>query len=657
MNKENLGAGCAGVESDTLSAMKSVSRWLVWKKNKQPYYPNGTPRHGTLDTESDLQKLGRYQDAVNTVAHSNGQFLGIGFALGTDEYGGFWQGVDLDDIEACGNSIYANEIKGYVELSPSEKGIHAIGYGRDFRTLGSNKTGIEAYAKGRFFTVTEKAIRHSSIVCLADYVEKILGPAHSMKTSQGDIQSMVTSAVEVSARVVTELRSALNAMNSDERELWVRMGHALKELGNTGRELWLTWSGASDKFDPKDASNKWKGFNPTKTGYQAVFAEAQRHGWVNPNSNETRLPNKSKKGADRELITRNLSSIEMKAIEWLWPGWIAKRYINLWAGETGAGKSTALSYVTSIETTGAPWPGDAEESQREPGRVLWLGSEDGIEELTVPRLVACNANLKNVTEIQGVMQEGQHGTFSLQDDITAVCNLLERAQRDNIPYTMLVLDPITSYLSGQKLRKVDLNDAGQLRQVLEPWLKVAQKYDIAIVAVTHFMKDTTRSMLHRVLGSAAFAQTCRSLCAVVARPGGGPYDKALIQVKVNLPEHPGGAWTFHTEKVEVSTDSKSGKPIVATRPVWEKLDASITPENIVGGTRGPVSKYQIGFGMWVNNYFKATPDGHEVPISEIKSAAIEANVVSDRWWNEHSGKYLDKRNVDGTWVCKPIVIT
>lgn len=301
-------------------------------------------------------------------------------------------------------------------------------------------------------------------------------------------------------------------------------------------------------------------------------------------------------GAARELYGRQLSTVTARAIDWLWTGWIPKGYVTIWAGETGAGKSTVLADVTARVTTGAAWPG--EDSQRPPGRVLWLGSEDGVEELTVPRMLACDANLEKIIEIQGVMQQGQRNTFSLQDDLNSVCSWLDKAQAEGDPFLMLVIDPVTSYLPGRRLRKVDLNDAGQLRSVLEPWLEVAQKYHLAIVCVTHFMKDTTRSMLHRVLGSAAFTQTCRSLCAVVDRPGDGQYEKTLIQVKVNLPDHPGGAWKFVTEKVEVARDPRNGKPIHATRPVWEELDAGLTPEGLMGGKRGPVSSYPVIFGPW-----------------------------------------------------------
>ena len=355
----------------------------------------------------------------------------------------------------------------------------------------------------------------------------------------------------------------------------------------------------------------------------------------------------------RELLVRSLGGIGMRAINWLWKGWIPQGYVTIWAGETGAGKSTVLADVTARVTTGAPWPGDPPDAIRPPSRVLWLGSEDGIEEMTIPRLVACGAHLANVSEIQGVMQKGKRSTFSLQDDLVAVSDGLKSARDAGAPYSMLVIDPITSYLPGQKLRKVDLNDAGQLRTVLEPWLSLAQEHNLAIVCVTHFMKDTTRAMLHRVLGSAAFAQTCRSLCAVVARPDDGAYAKTLIQVKVNLPEHPGGAWRFSTEKVQVGEDPHNQKPIHATRPQWEMLDSMLTPETIAGGSRGPVSEYPAAFGMWLQAFFHGYPADQGMEVSKVKQAAIAEKIVSARWWDDHSKTFLDKQNIGGMWYCRP----
>jgi len=371
----------------------------------------------------------------------------------------------------------------------------------------------------------------------------------------------------------------------------------------------------------------------------------------------------SAKGSDapRQLVGRQLSGVQMHAIEWVWLGWLPKGYITLLAGETGASKSTLLSDIAARITTGAPWPGeyDCPNAWRKPERVLWLGSEDSIEEMTVPRLTACGANLANVVEIQGVMQEGKRNTFSMQDDLEAVGQWLVYAREQGNPFAMLVIDPVTSYLPGQKLRKVDLNDAGQLRTVLEPWLNLAQAHNIAIVCVTHFAKDTNRAMLHRVLGSQAFAATCRSLCAVIEQPTDedevpDPHAKVFMQVKVNLPEHPGGAWKFHTERVEVGTDHRNGKPVYATRPVWDELDSALTPSSTVGKARGPKSQYEAPFAGWLKSLFLNYPNHEWLAVGMVKQCALSERVVSPKWWDKHSSDHMQKQNINGEWMCRPL---
>ncbi|QQR39464.1 DUF3987 domain-containing protein [Devosia rhizoryzae] len=288
----------------TFKAMRVVRRWLVWKKVPQPdkkplkvpFYVNGATR-GSTDTPEDWAQLASYDDAKAALAQ-RGKDWGLAFALGPDGTGGHWQGIDLDQIEVKGLGRLANRWVredlhdwGHVEISPSGTGQHVIGYGRLFAALGSNTTGIEAYSSGRFFTVTEREVRADSpghVVDLAEYVERELAPLHSVGRDAPTTGKTVEVG-RVSAKTVSELRSALLHMRADEYDLWIRMGLGLRELGDVGRELWLSWSATSDKFNPKEASRKWDGFAPTNTGYQAVFAEAQRNGWVNPGSKAAQL--------------------------------------------------------------------------------------------------------------------------------------------------------------------------------------------------------------------------------------------------------------------------------------------------------------------------------------------------------------------------------
>lgn len=79
-----------------------------------------------------------------------------------------------------------------------------------------------------------------------------------------------------------ELRSALACIPADDRDLWVRMGMALHELGEVGRGLWEDWSRKSDKYQAADAAKVWRSFRPGQMHVESVFFEAQQHGWRTP---------------------------------------------------------------------------------------------------------------------------------------------------------------------------------------------------------------------------------------------------------------------------------------------------------------------------------------------------------------------------------------
>lgn len=91
-----------------------------------------------------------------------------------------------------------------------------------------------------------------------------------------------TAPIDDRDQTVMDLRSALASMRSDDRDLWVRMGLALKGMGDQGRALWMEWSQTSDKFDARSAAKTWESFKPESVDYRAVFTEAQSGGWVNP---------------------------------------------------------------------------------------------------------------------------------------------------------------------------------------------------------------------------------------------------------------------------------------------------------------------------------------------------------------------------------------
>lgn len=416
--------------ADLPDQMVQARRWLVWKpienkKNprkkpsKVPFYVNGKPRSGVLDSPDDLANLATFDEALQAL--QTGQYAGLGFALGPDGTGNHWQGIDLDDVPSRPELQHlADSLPGYTEQSPSGKGMHAIGYGKPFATLSSNDTGIEAYSSDRYFTVTATGAGRHDPCDLTSFVLSQLQPAHS----RGKPAASATEAEHVETvdpKTVTELRSALLSMPSDPRDLWVRMGHALKPLGNVGRGLWLEWSSMSEKFDAADAARTWDSFKPTSTDYRAVFAEAQRWGWINPLSNEATggarsdfsgLSNASAyHGQENGLSGRSGPSVDLDSCvvdldEVVSPDaihphvvqqLIPQGEVTLLAGHGAAGKSYIALLICIMVALGRTF--DTLETGRT--RVLFLSAEDDRAELQRRVAKICRALGVNQMELKG----------------------------------------------------------------------------------------------------------------------------------------------------------------------------------------------------------------------------------------------------------------
>ena len=278
--------------------MQESKRWLLWKSKpssngkigKVPFYTNGNARSAT-DTPSDTAHLATFEDAKKILAININLYAGLGFALGADGTGNYWQGIDLDDIPNRGwLKPIESDVPGYVERSPSGKGFHAIGYGKFIPTLAKNESGIEVYASGRFFTVTGKAMGIGEPVDLSSYVDRGVKPLHDKYS--GKNRSINTNEIIHKQEIIDpindiqfrHLRSALTSIRSDDRGMWIDIGHALKTAGERGRALWIEWSKESSRWMPEDA-RQWDTFHPTQTHWKRVFVLAKEYGWVNGDTN------------------------------------------------------------------------------------------------------------------------------------------------------------------------------------------------------------------------------------------------------------------------------------------------------------------------------------------------------------------------------------
>ena len=78
----------------------------------------------------------------------------------------------------------------------------------------------------------------------------------------------------------SEVRAMLAVIPSDDRELWIRIGMAIRDaLGETGNPLWHEWSATSEKYRWRDAETAWRSFQGGSVTAATLAFHAKVHGY------------------------------------------------------------------------------------------------------------------------------------------------------------------------------------------------------------------------------------------------------------------------------------------------------------------------------------------------------------------------------------------
>jgi RecA-family ATPase len=212
--------------------------------------------------------------------------------------------------------------------------------------------------------------------------------------------------------------------------------------------------------------------------------------------------------ADRpiELDIISLDDVQERPIDWLWKDRFELGGIGLIFGDPSAGKSTASYDLAARVSTGTPWPDGSECKQ---GYVLLATCEDQIATTVKPKIRKSKGNPKNIGIINCVHKvingKREEYTFTLSD-----VKLLERSIiKTNA--RLVIIDPVGAYMN-----KVDTHKDADIRQLLGPLAKMAEKTNCAIILVMHMNKNTKGvKAMYRVIGSIGFIGAARSAFAVV----------------------------------------------------------------------------------------------------------------------------------------------
>lgn len=227
---------------------------------------------------------------------------------------------------------------------------------------------------------------------------------------------------------------------------------------------------------------------------------------------------KAKKGEVR--LTHKMSTIKPQTVEWLVRNRVPKKFITVFAGQSGIGKSFVACDLIARISTGSEIPGGGGECF-EPGGSLII-SEDSHEFVLAPRLIAMRANMDRIN----VMTWEAMGNYFLGNTemLEAACNEVEGG------VSLVMIDPPTNFLDD-----VDEHKNSEVRQLVMKVVEWCFSRDLAIIFILHINKQTGKGVaaINRVMGSVAWVSTARVAHSLCDDPN-DPARKLWVVSKNNL---------------------------------------------------------------------------------------------------------------------------
>jgi AAA domain len=273
----------------------------------------------------------------------------------------------------------------------------------------------------------------------------------------------------------------------------------------------------------------------------------------------------------RQLRITRASDIEMAATRWLWEDghgcWVPLGHLVGLGGREGVGKSTVCAYLAAKVTTGT-LPGDLFGT---PKGVVIVSTEDDWRATIKPRLVAAGADLERVFQVQAIEPSGLEGTLSLPEDMVRLAELIKAHE-----VALVVLDPLLTLIN----KKLDSHKDAEVRQALEPMMRMSHQAEVSLVGLVHVNKSTEGDLLNRIMASRAITGVPRAFlfCAKHApqqaeSDDGEPYDRPtpiaaeflLGQIKNNLGPKIMETLVYRMATVVVGHDEQRQKEIKASQ--------------------------------------------------------------------------------------------
>jgi hypothetical protein len=298
-----------------------------------------------------------------------------------------------------------------------------------------------------------------------------------------------------------------------------------------------------------------------------------------------------------KLTSERASGIKPEVLSWLWPGKVPFGKLTLFVGHPSMGKGMATMYLAACATTGIGWA-DCPNTHK-PMEVYIISSEDAGGDTLVPRLMAAKADLDKIHIFRiAKTPEGEKG-FSMDTDLPALREMLE----SNPDIKLIIIDPVMNHLG-----KLKGNSEQELRSALTPLGKLAEKFNAAIVLVTHYNKTQGVDQLQRVGGAMAMVGAVRIAWSFMEEKEDGT--RKMLPIKTNLAKDLGGLeYEIVSEDVEIDGQMVNVGRLQYGKPAHGSVEASLKPDG---------APTKIGLAVkWLEEFMA---DGEQKAAKEIIDA-------------------------------------
>jgi putative DNA primase/helicase len=216
--------------------------------------------------------------------------------------------------------------------------------------------------------------------------------------------------------------------------------------------------------------------------------------------------------------------------EWLWPGWLLLRALNLLIGRQGAGKTTFAAYGIGALTTGIPLPGD---TGLEPITCAVLSLEEPPDRV-VARLHAAGADLERVHVLGDVEDHDDEGNpyrrrWALPRDVSILGKLIEELEIE-----LVVIDGLGYSIAG------DSHNYAVVGSALAALAGEAERSGAAILGLVHPPKGASDPVT-AAIGSTAWTAIPRVTWVLGVDPNDESGQRRVVRVaKTNYKEPDSG---------------------------------------------------------------------------------------------------------------------